>query len=347
MSRVAPRTLDSAAFRETLVTAKPPVRARTIALDGCDPVKTILSVLLSSRFRKGSLSAMDAEEFLAQHRDRVAARVARNEPVQLTLVGFPFKVPNPLKVGGRTLPDLAEVAALRALELLNLEVRDVYPPGIEVVILHDGAFIADAFGVSQQETCDYTDYFRWLVQATGTDAFIRCEDLVCLLRAHRSEGSGVAAPHGGAGDNIAASFRKTLGMLNARWVQSEMLPGVYDAVREGDPASLTGEAAALYSQVLRSMERYAVCDDILHRFDPRPCAFPEAIHATTKQRPGRLALWLVRRGRALLPWHGVGVLDQGGRIEVRYAAEVEDGGEHRPVFLQGESTPFFYELRGR
>ena len=95
------------------------------------------------------------------------------------------------------------------------------------------------------------------------------------------------------------------------------------------------------------MARYAACDDLLHRRDPRPHAFPDAIHATTKQQHARLALWLVRRGRALLPWHGVGVVGETGRIEVRYTSQIERPGEHRPVFLPGEATPFFYERIGR
>jgi hypothetical protein len=315
-----------------------------------DAAKRVLAVLLRSRFRKGSLESMDADEFVARHLDRVAARVNRSEPIQLTLVGFPFKVPNPLKVGARALPDLAEVAALRTLERIHLDVRDVYPPGIEVVILHDGTYIADAFGVPMHEANEYRDYFGWLLRATGTDAFIRCEDLMRLLRTHWG-GAGLAAAPGSAaqgstpraGDAEAVAFRKTLGMLNVRWVRRESLPGVYEMVQEGDPASFTGEAATLYAEVRRSMERYAFCDELLHRCDPRPCAFPEAIHATTKPQPGRLALWLVRRGRALLPWHGVGVVDATGRIEVRYATEVEARSEHRPVFLKGETTPFFYE----
>jgi len=119
-------------------------------------VARILSVLLNGRFRKGSLTAMDAERSMARHRDRVAARVSRNEPVQLTLVGFPFKVPNPLKVGDRTLPDLAEVAALMTLERLHLDMQEIYAPGIEVVILNDGAYIANAFSVLLGETYEYT-----------------------------------------------------------------------------------------------------------------------------------------------------------------------------------------------
>lgn len=342
MSVVTPRTLDAPALCRFLARAKPRRRTRPPAQDGSDPVKAILSVLLSSRYRKGSLAAMDAEGFVSRHRDRVAARVAAHEPVQLTLVGFPFKVPNPLKVGERTLPDLAEVAALTTLEQLHLDVQQVYPPGIQVVILHDGAYIANSFGVPRDETYEYTEYFGLLLRATGTDAFIRSEELGIVLAADRRDGTAHATP-ADASEYNSDVFRKTLGMLNVRWVPRDTLPSVYKTVLEGDPGSFTGDAATLYQQAMRSMARYAACDDRLHRCDPRPRAFSDAIHATTKDQRGRLALWLVRRGRALLPWHGVGVVNETGRIEVRYAREVEARAEYRPVFRTGETTPFFYE----
>jgi hypothetical protein len=63
----------------------------------------------------------------------------------------------------------------------------------------------------------------------------------------------------------------------------------------------------LQRRVHEAMVQYRVKDAIIHRFDPRPHCFPDAIHATTQDRPGRLAIWLVRRGRSLLPWHGVDV----------------------------------------
>ena len=341
MNAVTHGTLDSATLHELLSTANLSPRATAIAEGQRDPVKAIFKVLLGSRVRKGSLAAMDAEGFVARHHDRVAARLARKEPVQLTLVGFPFKVPNPLKVGGRPFPDLAEVAALMTLAQLQLDVQRVYAPGIEVVILHDGAYISNAFGVSRRETYEYARYFRWLLQATGTDVFVRCVDLVRLLGSEQREDPAPKAPTRANGGDSAA-FRKTLGMLNVRWVRPEMLPRVYEQVQHDDPASFTGDAATLYREVRQSMARYAACDDFLHRFDPRPRAFPEAIHATTRPRPGRLALWLVRRGRSLLPWHGVGVLDRTGRIEVRHASELQAEGEYRPVFIEGETTPFFY-----
>ena len=77
-----------------------------------------------------------------------------------------------------------------------------------------------------------------------------------------------------------------------------------------------------------------------------PLRLIRVVYVLANEGYGGLALWLVRRGRALLPWHGVGVMGETGQIEVRYAEEIERRGAHRPVFLSGETTPFFYERVG-
>jgi hypothetical protein len=51
---------------------------------------------------------------------------------------------------------------------------------------------------------------------------------------------------------------------------------------------------------------------------------------------------LVRRGSGLLPWHGVGAVDNAGRARVTLAAQVEGRPDVRAVVLPGEDTPFCY-----
>jgi hypothetical protein len=85
-----------------------------------------------------------------------------------------------------------------------------------------------------------------------------------------------------------------------------------------------------------------VKDAVIHRFDPRPVAFPDAIHTTTRRQPGRLALWLIRRGQGLLPWHGVGAIDTDANPRVMLARDVAKQPELRPMFLPGETTPFCF-----
>ncbi|MEX2546835.1 MAG: hypothetical protein WD830_03495 [Chloroflexota bacterium] len=95
------------------------------------------------------------------------------------------------------------------------------------------------------------------------------------------------------------------------------------------------------------MIEYRVFDLLVHELDPRPRHFPDAIHATTQERPGRLAIWLVRRGRGHLPWHGVGVVEDDDKIRVAPLSAVMAQGGYAPVSLPGEGTPFFYRPTGK
>jgi hypothetical protein len=310
----------------------------------------ILSLLLVSRFRKGSLDAMGVHDFIRHHQGLVAKRVQQGLPIQLTLIGFPFKAPNPLKVGQRSLPDLAEIAALKMLFTIREMVRAIYAPGMEIVIIHDGTYIANALEVPMEEVRLYTEYFSHLLGLTGADRFIRCEDLSDLMQtygpgaeAFTSMAQTILESQPGRPGQGDAAFRKTLGMLNLRSVSSsDLLPIISEVISKGSE-SRSDVAGIVYKRVGKAMARYDALDALLHQCDPRPHAFPEAIHTTTRCQPGRLAIWLVRRGKGMLPWQGVGVLQANGRIDVSYHIDVERSGAYRPVFVDEESTPFFYE----
>jgi hypothetical protein len=111
-------------------------------------------------------------------------------------------------------------------------------------------------------------------------------------------------------------------------------------MKHGIFGSLPPDYASVERRVHRAMVEYHVRDAIIHQFDPRPHCFPDAIHTTTRDCPGRLALWLVRRGHSLLPWHGIGCFDDRGRVQVVHAVDVLDRPNYRAEFIAGEDTPF-------
>ena len=153
-------------------------------------------------------------------------RTKRWLPIQLTLLAFPFKVPNPAKVGDRRLPDFAESAAIEHLRTLRDAISEVYPPGLNVHILHDGSLIADVFGTDLQEVTRYQDYFVALVTKARASTFIRCHDFEALQRHSqidfcssierlRLEAKRWWQERRGTIE-WQRSFRKTLGMINLR-----------------------------------------------------------------------------------------------------------------------------------
>jgi len=309
----------------------------------------LLALLSSSAIRKGSLATMQFERCRADLLRPIERCVRADKPVRLTLMAFPFKVPNPAKVGSRRIPDLAELAALVRLYDLNARARSVYPPGLEIHIIHDGSYIADMFGVCREEVRSYESYFARLAGALDADAFLYQHDFQDLLDAYIGDPTQQAAHLREAALDWQRSFRdrpewtdwfsKTVGMINLRNLSFG------EACRLLDHAS-SGQLPPEYRQLERcvhvAMLRYYAHDSLLHACDPRPVCFPDAIHLTTQCRPRRLAIWTVNRGQSLLPWHGVGVVDRNGKWRVALARGVFQNPSYEPVFLNGEDTPFFY-----
>lgn len=313
------------------------------------PAQQLLFLLVSSAYRKGSLHSMRFAECQQALLRTIRRSIDVGRPVPLTLMAFPFKVPNPAKVGARVLPDLAELAAILRLCELNAEAKTFYEPGLEIHIIHDGSYIADIFGIPLPEVRQYERYFAGLLRAAGAGDFIFTHDFLDLFG--RSAGEierqledfKAATLRWWYGHRSSPEwthlFAKTLGMMNLREIPSCVVRRLMAEARAG---SLDCEYRPLERRVHQAMLNYHLRDSLLHGFDPRPNDFPDAIQATTQERPKRLALWLVRRGNSLLPWHSVGVIDRRGRLGVDLAHHVDDHPSYRPVFLEHEQTPFFY-----
>lgn len=314
-----------------------------------DEAEGVLDTLLASRNRKGSVQQMALDSCREGMLAAIRRCVKAGKPVELSLMAFPFKVPNPAKVGQRRLPDLAELAALQRIRTLSKEIEEVYPPGLLLHLIHDGSYIGEIFGVGQDEVVEYETYFGQLVQVAGLTSTIRRHDFFRLL--HRY-GEGVEAAvdrigseavewltEGRGTEEWRSCFNRTLGMIDLRAHSPTVAASIG---RWADEGRLPPSYRHLQRRTLKAMLRYRIRDVLLHRCDPRDAAFPDAIHVTTKNRPGRLAIWLVRRGRSLLPWHGVGVADADGRPSVSLFQELRTRRDLRPFYLTGETEPFGY-----
>jgi hypothetical protein len=313
------------------------------SISACNAAERVFSVLISSACRRNSLARMNLAECGPVMMSALRRCTQRGSPVQLTVLAFPFKVPNPAKVGARRLPDFAELAAIRHLRAIRDAVQVVYSPGLEFHILHDGLLIADVFGIDPQEVHQYETYFGKLVATAQASNFIRCHDFIMLQRRSALDPYGAierlrsAAERWWQRDRGSAewrlSFKRTLGMINVREFPAAFVANLMSNANVGQ---LPWGCEALERRVHEAMVEYRVRDAVIHQFDPRPCCFPDAIHATTQDRRGRLSLWMVRRGQSLLPWHGVGCLDRRGRARVEHAVHIQDRPSYRPVSIAGE-----------
>jgi hypothetical protein len=352
MHPLAPRSLPALSFDRTILPLPELSPWDSLPRLTCrgGTAEKLLGLLTSSAVRKGSLEEMQFQRCRMGMLRAIDRSVRADKPVQLTLMAFPFKVPNPAKVGPRRMPDLAELAALLQLQYLHLKTKSVYPPGLEIHIIHDGSYIANVFGVAPEEVRAYESYFSRLVNALDAKDFIHIHDLESLFQAAGFTDLGREAARlrrstrSWQGDAQETEewrerFSKTLGMINLRNLPAREVDRLLHHAASG---RLPLEYCDLERQVRVAMSRYGLRDSLLHTLDPRPACFPDAIHVTTQCRPCRLAIWMVRRGRSLLPWHGVGVIDHAGRWGVELARDVLWNPSYKPFFRDGEDTPFAY-----
>jgi hypothetical protein len=314
-----------------------------------DTAELVFSILISSSYRRNSLTRMNLTECRPAMLSALRRCTKRESPIQLTVLAFPFKVPNPAKVGERRLPDFAELAAIHHLRSLRHAIRTVYPPGLDFHILHDGLLIAGVFGIDPQEVRQYEAYFAKLLTMAQASNFVRCHDFSVLQRRSALDPSGSIEKFRSTAERWwqqrrgtaewRLSFQKTLGMINLREFPTSFVAAIMNNASLGQ---LPSGCEGLEKRVHEAMVQYQVQDAIIHQFDPRPCCFPDAIHATTQDRRGRLSIWMVRRGQSLLPWHGVGCLNDRGRAHVVHAAHIFDRPNYHPAFIADEKTPFIY-----
>jgi pyoverdine/dityrosine biosynthesis protein Dit1 len=124
--------------------------------------RAILELLLPYR-RAADETHGDHPDFFPEQLRQLTPFISLDEPIVLTLPGFPCKSPNPGKVLGR-LPDLGERLSLSFLDQLCRRIDDVYTPGARILICSDGHAFADFIGVPDPDIDAYGDELRAIIQ---------------------------------------------------------------------------------------------------------------------------------------------------------------------------------------
>lgn len=115
---------------------------------------------------EGSCGQEPCPQCLAPHLVKIQAFLDREEPIHMVLPAFPAKSPNPEKTLGK-LPDLGEHLALRTLQTMCEEIKDLYSPGAQVTICSDGHVFSDLVEVSDQDVTAYHSAMGDLIAELG------------------------------------------------------------------------------------------------------------------------------------------------------------------------------------
>lgn len=140
--------------------ARPPRDVRGAA-------QCVLDTMLTRQFRVGPLPPQPVHEKLLE---RICLRVARGQPIKLTVGYSPLKNLNSVPYSRA---DWSEFFALAHLAAWHNKVQAVYPPGLAIKIVFDDSTLAMANLAARRVMDSYINSIPALVQAMGLTGLIR------------------------------------------------------------------------------------------------------------------------------------------------------------------------------
>jgi pyoverdine/dityrosine biosynthesis protein Dit1/AcrR family transcriptional regulator len=241
---------------------------------------------------------------MALHLPKLQYFISQGLPVQMILPAFPAKSPNRQKVLGE-LPDLGEEIALTFLQSLCDDIRQVYPPGAELIICADGRIFADLVQVSDAQVSAYNDVLKELIERLGTRnlSVVNLEDLLATTSFDEARTA------------ITAEYGEPLAELQARVRDTPHHRAMFNGIHR----FMTEDGLALAPEKSKSRvkeESKAVAYEVIRRSNAwtRLLAqeFPHALRLSIHpQHPhaDKIGLRITRATDDwLTPWHGVVLL---------------------------------------
>lgn len=266
----------------------------------------------------GACAANPCEQCLALHLPKVRRFVIAGEPIHFLLPSFPAKSPSPKKVLG-TLPDMAEELALKFLEGMCAEIKELYPPGARLTICSDGRVFSDLVGVSDRNV---TDYGREITNMLGRIG-ARSLDVFSMEDLFETD------DHAAMRDQLVAHYADTLEAIRGRIQTYEHHQALFNGIQRFLFEDRIGvETDRSKTQVRNECKERAY--RVIQRSDAwgrliNEC-FPTAIRLSIHPQGPHSDKIGVLLGETddtwLTPWHGVAVRHQGGfKLMRRHEAE--------------------------
>ena len=290
--------------------------------------------------------------------------------LQFVFPAFPFKDQNPFRTAappGHV--DFSEVAMLVRLHVLVLALFQVHPYGADWVIISDGPAYASILGVSEQEVSAYRRRllaFRNLLNIQGTVSIIDLKDLTQKLSS-RERGNQIfdeTVSHiraalmrliaGGSEEISRAASVLTRGM---QWnVNHKCL--FQDLSWEDTWALLNAEVVAECPENLKATWHeinrlsqdaalgYAAFNLALKFHNAVSRVLPDSLRGTIHPKRGQIA---VPRLGDEYPWNGVPVSSSAAVSSSTLSTSSlyrlgRAGKELQPMYLDGQTAPFCYQL---
>ena len=287
----------------------------------------------------GNCADNPCDQCLAIHLPKVRRWIAAGEPIHFLLPSFPAKSPNTTKVLGR-LPDMAEENALRFLENVCLELKELYSPGARISICSDGRVFSDLVGVTDDDVTNYATELKRIIERVEAQSldFFSMEDLFDV------------GDHDAMRRQLITHYCDSLAAIEARIHAFEHHRTLFNGIQRflfEDRIMI--DAGKTRSQVRKDCKELA--HEVIQRSDGwgrllSDC-FPMSLRLSIHPQGPHSEKIGMLLGEAndtwLTPWHGVAVKD-GDTFRMMRRHEAEELGAH---VVEREGRPSYFQLASK
>jgi len=327
-------------------------------ISGESTAAKVLSIFKDDEYRFGPLRFIEdnEEKWLAE----LDVFIRQDQPIQFTILGFPFKIPVPLKTN-RILPDMGEVLALYRLQTIMSHIGKIYSPGAHVTLFTEGCF-GPFVGVPTEHGVAYREFVEEIVHRLRFDA-ITIHDLVRLETSvdnfeelHRNKVNALKELYASGDQAYRAkydgTFESVYRIVRPDDVDMTVLMDVYN--EDLADSEVSDEVCAIRVSI-RQRTHESIFDyhaylmvrddlDYLHK------TVPESLTLSVSPKSNRLGVLPIDSVNIRLPYHGVPVYYQkDDQYLVEYLVDILRGDHsYTAVHIAGDTDvqPFYYKILG-
>ncbi|VTZ65823.1 L-tyrosine/L-tryptophan isonitrile synthase family protein [Sinorhizobium medicae] len=292
-------------------------------------------------FGEASFVTSRSDEWLS----RISYLIEQERPIEFTILGFPFKMPVPLKTNRKT-ADFGELVSLKRLNEIGRAVAQAYEPGARVHVFTEGPFHV-LNGIERSWADGYFASLQAMIEQFGIDSNLVLHDLNRVAddtpefrQVWNSATEDIRARRDAADPATLDAIKDALPVrfhnIYNPGASIDDLRRAYlnDGTREELRAAITAraeEGVLGYRAFLEARDRISLLDKYA----------PDAIGMTVSPRPGRLGVRPLPEPADKLPYHGVPVLSHDrNTLRIDYLWDLQHGGgTYRKVSLVGDTDP--------
>jgi pyoverdine/dityrosine biosynthesis protein Dit1 len=288
--------------------------------------------------------------------EKIQYFINRDEKIQFTLLGFPFKMPVPLKTM-RTLPDMGEVIILARLHSLMQLIGGIYSGGAEITVFTEGG-LGKFVGVSEKETVKYAEYLTFLNKKGGFDDYVKLRDLADMEKDDKFQDIfkiNIEQSESEFQKKTEKFMKKFNGtkpsmerIVNTRQYSDDILMQIYDY--EINSKAISAEIKSIRKEIKTNVEKaimgyfaYLKTRDDLDFLEK---TIPHYLALSVSPKPKRLGIIAVNINSNKLPYHAVAVYHEDEDcFSMEYLIDIKISNcIYKPVYLKGdeESVPFYF-----